>query len=68
MIKKDQVKKIEKGDTITRLWYTLKSLDPCMNQKYKLKMYTSCKTKKYIIESGKSMFSIANLKRQNRSF
>jgi hypothetical protein len=28
MIKKDQVKNIEKGDIMTRFWYTLKNLHP----------------------------------------
>jgi hypothetical protein len=28
MVKKDQVKKIEKGDVVTRFWYTLKNLHP----------------------------------------
>jgi hypothetical protein len=28
MVKKDQVKKIKKGDVVTRFWYTLKNLDP----------------------------------------
>ncbi len=28
MVNKDQVKKIEKGVTMTRFWYTLKNLDP----------------------------------------
>jgi hypothetical protein len=28
MVKKDQVKKIEKGDAVTRFWYTLRNLDP----------------------------------------
>jgi hypothetical protein len=29
--KKDQVKKIEKGDTLTKFWNTLKNLDPSMD-------------------------------------
>jgi hypothetical protein len=28
MVKKDYVKKTEKGDDVTRFWYTLKNLDP----------------------------------------
>jgi hypothetical protein len=28
MVQNDEVKKIEKGDTMTRCWYTLKNLDP----------------------------------------
>jgi hypothetical protein len=28
MVKKDYVKKIEKGDNVIRFWYTLKNLDP----------------------------------------
>ncbi len=28
VVKKDLVKKIEKGDDVTRFWYTLKKLDP----------------------------------------
>jgi len=27
MVKKDQVKKIEKGDAMIKFWYTLKNLD-----------------------------------------
>ncbi len=27
MVKKDHVKKTEKGDVMTRFWYTLKNLD-----------------------------------------
>jgi hypothetical protein len=27
MVKKDHVKKIEKGDVVTRFWYTLRNLD-----------------------------------------
>jgi hypothetical protein len=28
MVKKDWVKKTEKGDILTTFWYTLKNLDP----------------------------------------
>jgi hypothetical protein len=31
MVKKDQVKKTEKGDVMTRFWYTLKNLDPTLH-------------------------------------
>jgi hypothetical protein len=28
MVKRDEVKKTEKGDAMTSFWYTLKNLDP----------------------------------------
>jgi hypothetical protein len=28
MVKMDLVKKMEKGDIVTKFWYTLKNLDP----------------------------------------
>ncbi len=31
MVKNDQVKKIEKGDVVTRFLYTLKNIDPSYN-------------------------------------
>jgi hypothetical protein len=31
MVKKDQVRKIEKGEIVTKFWYTLKKLDPSFN-------------------------------------
>jgi hypothetical protein len=50
MVKKNWVKNIEKGDVVTRFWYTFKSFDPvtsCKNDKH------SCKWQLPVIHSHK---------------
>jgi len=42
MVNKDYIKKTEKGDIVTRLWYTLKNLDPPINKETPITKHYHC--------------------------
>jgi len=42
MVNKDYIKKTEKGDTVTRLWYTLKNLDLPINKETPITKHYCC--------------------------